>query len=98
MQPLPSDMCAVSAAQTAISAMKRGEGLRAFLHYIYETRARSYRDAVQEFVEGYKEGYVSQPAATSEQPGAKSDQPSSLASETKRHQPEGPSSSQTRTA
>ncbi len=32
------------------------------LHHIYETRARSYRDAVQEFVEGYKEGYIGQPA------------------------------------
>jgi len=35
------------------------KGSRA-LHHIYETRARSYRDAIQEFVEGYKEGYVGQ--------------------------------------
>ena len=43
--------------------MQRGQGLKPMLQQIYETRARSYRDAVQEFVEGYKEGYVGQPAA-----------------------------------
>ena len=43
--------------------MQRGQGLKPMLQHIYETRARSYRDAVQQFVEGYKEGYVGQPAA-----------------------------------
>lgn len=47
--------------------MQRGQGLKPMLQQIYETRARSYRDAVQQFVEGYKEGYVGQPAA---QPGS----------------------------
>ena len=42
--------------------MQRGQGLKPMLQQIYETRARSYRDAVQEFVEGYKEGYAGQPA------------------------------------
>lgn len=50
-----------SAAQTAKAAMHRGQGLKPVLQHIYETRARSYRDAVQEFVEGYKEGYVGEP-------------------------------------
>lgn len=45
--------------------MQRGQGLKPVLQHIYETRARSYRDAVQEFVEGYKEGYVGQPDAQS---------------------------------
>ena len=45
--------------------MQRGQGLKPVLQHIYETRARSYRDAVQEFVEGYKEGYVGQPGAQS---------------------------------
>ena len=49
-----------AAAQTANAAMHKGQGLRPLLHHIYETRARSYRDAIQEFVEGYKEGYVGQ--------------------------------------
>lgn len=43
--------------------MEKGQGLKPLLHHIYETRARSYRDAVQEFIAGYKEGYVGQPAA-----------------------------------
>ena len=49
------------AAQTVKAAVQRGQGLRPVLQHIYETRARSYRDAVQEFVDGYKEGYVGQP-------------------------------------
>ncbi len=49
-----------AAAQTANAAMQKGQGLKPLLHHIYETRARSYRDAIQEFVEGYKEGYVGQ--------------------------------------
>ena len=49
-----------AAAHTANAAMQKGQGLRPLLHHIYETRARSYRDAIQEFVEGYKEGYVGQ--------------------------------------
>ena len=44
--------------------MQRGQGLKPLLQQIYETRARSYRDAVQEFVKGYREGYVGQPVAT----------------------------------
>ena len=43
--------------------MQRGQGLKPMLQNIYETRARSYRDAIQEFVEGYKEGYIGQPVA-----------------------------------
>lgn len=50
-------------SQTARSAMEKGQGLKPLLHHIYETRARSYRDAVQEFIAGYKEGYIGQPAA-----------------------------------
>lgn len=46
------------AAKTARAAVQKGQGLRPLLHQIYETRARSYQDAVQQFVEGYKEGYV----------------------------------------
>lgn len=38
--------------------MQRGQGLRPLVYEIYEKRARSYRDAVQQFVEGYKEGYI----------------------------------------
>lgn len=49
-----------AAAHTANAAMQKGQGLRSLMHHIYETRARSYRDAIQEFVEGYKEGYVGQ--------------------------------------
>ena len=49
-----------AAAHTANAAMQKGQGLRPLLHHMYETRARSYRDAIQEFVEGYKEGYVGQ--------------------------------------
>lgn len=46
------------AAETAQAALLKGQGLRPLLHQIYETRARSYRDAVQQFVEGYKEGFI----------------------------------------
>lgn len=46
------------AAETAKAAVQKGQGLRPLLHQIYETRARSYQDAVQQFVEGYKEGYI----------------------------------------
>ena len=49
-----------AAAHTANAALQKGQGLRPLLHHLYETRARSYRDAIQEFVEGYKEGYVGQ--------------------------------------
>lgn len=56
------------AAQTAQAAVQRGQGLKPMLQQIYETRARSYRDAVQQFVEGYKEGYVGQPAAQASSP------------------------------
>lgn len=48
--------------------MQRGQGLKPMLQNIYETRARSYRDAIQEFVEGYKEGYVGQPIAKASNP------------------------------
>lgn len=57
-----------SAAQTAKAAMQRGQGLKPMLQNIYETRARSYRDAIQAFVEGYKEGYVGQPVAKASDP------------------------------
>lgn len=55
-------------SQTARAAMQRGQGLKPMLQNIYETRARSYRDAIQEFVEGYKEGYVGQPIAKASNP------------------------------
>lgn len=61
--------------------MQRGQGLKPMLQQIYETRARSYRDAVQEFVEGYKEGYVGQPAAkaiSKQQDGSCQEQTSEL--------------------
>ena len=48
--------------------MQRGQGLKPMLQKIYETRARSYKDAIQEFVEGYKEGYVGQPLAEASKP------------------------------
>ena len=46
------------AAETARAAVQKGQGLRPLVYEIYERRARSYRDAVQQFVEGYKEGYI----------------------------------------
>lgn len=55
-------------SQTAKAAMQRGQGLKPMLQEIYETRARSYKDAIQEFVEGYKEGYVGQPHAEASKP------------------------------
>ena len=42
------------------------------LRHFYETRARSYRDVVQQFIEGYKEGFAGQSAENTEgdaQPG-----------------------------
>ena len=49
-----------TAAQTAKAALRKSQGLKPLLHHVYETRARSYRDAVQQFVEGYKEGFAGQ--------------------------------------
>ena len=65
--------------------MQRGQGLKPVLQQIYETRARSYRDAVQEFVEGYKEGYVGQPAAkagSNPEDGSRQENTSELRTET----------------
>ncbi|DBB14836.1 hypothetical protein WJX82_000212 [Trebouxia sp. C0006] len=53
-------------SHTANAAMQKGQGLRPLLHHIYETRARSYGDAIQEFIEGYKEGYVGQATVQSD--------------------------------
>ena len=57
------------AAWTANAAKQKGQGLKPLLHHIYETRARSYKEAVQQFVEGYKEGYVGQPASKPDEKG-----------------------------
>ena len=56
------------AAETARAAVQKGQGLRPLLHQIYETRARSYRDAVQQFVEGYREGYIGSKDTDKEEP------------------------------
>lgn len=41
---------------TAAAAAKGGsKALKPFLSTLYQTRARAYRDAVQQFVEGYKQ-------------------------------------------
>lgn len=56
-------------SRTANAAKQKGQGLKPLLHHIYETRARSYKEAVQQFVEGYKEGYVGQPASKPDDKG-----------------------------
>ena len=72
--------------------MQRGQGLKPMLQQIYETRARSYRDAVQQFVEGYKEGYVGEPAAkasSKQEDGSHQEHTSELSTETANN-PSGP--------
>lgn len=59
-EPKHDDSLGSELSQTAKAALRKSQGLKPLLHHVYETRARSYRDAVQQFVEGYKEGFAGQ--------------------------------------
>ena len=55
--PEPSLCAAVATAHAG------KEGLRPTLQTLYQTRAQGYKDALQAFIEGYREGYIGESTA-----------------------------------
>lgn len=48
----------------AVATARAGkEGLRPSLRNLYQTRAQGYKDALQAFIEGYREGYIGESTA-----------------------------------
>ena len=48
----------------AVATARAGkEGLRPSLQNLYQTRAQGYKDALQAFIEGYREGYIGESTA-----------------------------------
>ena len=57
--------CALKPSLGAAVATARAgkEGLRPTLQNLYQTRAQGYKDALQAFIEGYREGYIGESTA-----------------------------------